>query len=71
MLKTAVEAFLRLVDVEFGQQLTFFSIFDSFKVTGRVITVEAHAFDASEYVWKFAKEAYGSNFEKVDFFVTQ
>ena len=50
MLKTAVEALLRHVDVEFGQQLTFFSIFDSFKVTGRVITVEAHAFDASEYV---------------------
>ena len=65
MLKTAVEALLKLVDVEFGQQLTYFSIFDFCKVMERVITLEAHAFDASEYVWKFAKEAYGSNFQKV------
>ena len=50
MWKTAVEALLRLVDVEFGQQLTFFSIFDLLKVMRRVVTLEAHGFDASEYV---------------------
>ena len=34
----------------------------------RVVTLEAHGFDASEYVWKFAKEAYGSIFQKAHFF---
>ena len=46
----------------------FFWIFDLLKVMRRVVTLEAHGFDASEYVWKFAKEAYGSIFQKVHFF---
>ena len=54
---------------EFGQQFTLnllnswlFWTFDFVKVMGRVITLEAHGFDASTDVWKFAKDAYGSIF---------
>ena len=50
MPKTAVEAVIRLVDVEYGQQLTFFEFFDLLKVMRRVVTLEVHGFDASEYV---------------------
>ena len=57
----SVEALVRLVDSQFGQQLTFLH-FCFFKVMGRVITLKLHGFDASSDVWKFAKDAYGSIF---------
>ena len=35
---------------------------------GRVITLDAHGFDALEQAYKFAKDAYGSIFKKLHFF---
>ena len=57
----SVEAFVRLVYSQFGQQLTVLNFF-FFRFMGRVITLEAHGFDISADVWNFAKDAYDSIF---------